>query len=376
VRKLKWLLTLLSIFVMARMATFLAGVPTPPPPSDDARRARRAVLSRAQVFVDRLPDIASLDFTRHPDDEAPFSAGKPVACRFVPEPVSGTTPKFTCRLETGELVKVKYGRTPEIPAEVGATRLLAAIGFATDRVSLVEALRCDGCPPTPFRARQLADALLLSALFERSVDYDRARVFRRVTIERKHPATPIEAESLEGWDFTELDAVKESAGGASRADLDALRLAAVLLAHWDNKAANQRLVCLDPVAEASSTSCVRPLLMLQDLGATFGPRKTNLEGWAEAPVWEDEAACTAGMTTLPYSGATFRPVRISEAGRLRLAGRLRQLSRDQMRRLFATSGFPTDDGGVDGWVNTLEAKIRDVIERPPCPPAQEPLTDH
>ena len=30
-----------------------------------------------------------------------------------------------------------------------------------------------------------------------------------------------------------------------RADLDALRLLARVLAHWDNKSENQRLVCLD-----------------------------------------------------------------------------------------------------------------------------------
>jgi hypothetical protein len=354
------------IFVMARTATFLAGVPTEAP-STAARDARARVFARAQVFLPNPPDIPALDLTRHPADDQPFAPGEPVTCRFVPEPVSGTTPKFKCRLiDSGESIKIKYGRTPEIPAEVGATRLLAALGFATDRVSLVETLHCLGCPPSPFRLRQIADTLLLSSLFERSLRWDVTHTFRRVAVERKFPGTPVEVESIEGWDFTELISVDARAGGADRGDIDALRLVAVLLAHWDNKAANQRLVCLDPLPEESTTACERPLLMLQDLGATFGPSKTDLDRWADVPIWDDAASCSVSMSTLPYQGATFKPVRISEAGRARLADRLRQLSRQQMRQLFETSGFPAENG-VDRWVDVLEQKIRAIVERPPCP---------
>jgi hypothetical protein len=366
VRKVQWGITCLVIFVMARTATFLAGVPTEAP-SPAAREARGRVFVRAQVFVPDPPDIASLDLTRHPTDDRPFAADAPITCRYVPEPVSGTTPKFTCRLvDSGETIKVKYGRTPEIPAEVGATRFLAALGFATDRVSLVDTLHCLGCPPSPFRLRQIADTLLLSPLFERSLQWDVAHTFRRVAVERKFPGTPVEVESIEGWDFTELVSVDSRAGGADRADVDALRLVAVLLAHWDNKAANQRLVCLDRLAEESSTECGRPLLMLQDLGATFGPSKTNLARWSSVPVWDDPASCRVSMSTLPYQGATFKPAVISEGGRARLAERLRQLTRHQMRQLFETSGFPAEDG-VEAWVNALEQKIRAIVDRPSCP---------
>jgi hypothetical protein len=40
-----------------------------------------------------------------------------------------------------------------------------------------------------------------------------------------------------------LPLVDPAKGGATRAELDALRLTAILLGHWDNKASNQRLVC-------------------------------------------------------------------------------------------------------------------------------------
>jgi hypothetical protein len=365
VRTLQWGIACLAIFVMARTSTFLAGVPAVAP-SEAAREARGRVLARARVFVKPALAIPTLDLSRHPADDDPFRRDAPLTCRFIPEPATGTTPKFTCELPSGEDVKIKYGRTPEIPAEVGATRLLAALGFASDRVSLVDTLRCVGCPPSPYRLRQLADTLLLSGLFERALRYDTIRTFHRVTVERKFPGTAVEAESIEGWDFTELVWVDPRAGGADRADLDALRLMAVLLAHWDNKAANQRLVCLDPVPKHESTNCQRPLLMLQDLGATFGPTKTNLDRWREAPIWADPAACIVSMDTLPYAGATFKPVAITEHGRRRLADRLRQLSRPQLRTLFETSGFPADRG-IEAWVDALEQKIRMIVDRPPCP---------
>jgi hypothetical protein len=367
VRKVKWGVTLVAIFVMVRVASFLAGV-APEMPSEAARLERGKAFARARVFLPDVPDISSLDFTRNPTDDRAFLKDSPVTCRFVPEPVKGTTPKFACELPDGEIVKIKYGRTPEIPAEVGATRLLSALGFAADRVSFVRTLHCVGCPPTPFRLRQIAETLLLAGFFERTLDYDVVRTFADVAIERKFPGTPIEAESIEGWDFTELMWVDPKKGGADRGEIDALRLVAVLLGHWDNKAANQRLVCLDPVPKDASTSCTRPLLMLQDVGATFGPSKTNRERWANVPIWEDAATCTTGMTSLPYHGATFRPVQVSEAGRLLLAGRIRQLTRQQMFDLFEHAGFARH-GDTHAWVSVLEEKIRAIVDRPPCPSA-------
>jgi hypothetical protein len=368
VRKLKWGVTFVAIFVMARAASFLAGVPTRSP-SEAATRARGQALAKARVFVPSPPDIRLLDLTQHATDERPFPADAPLTCRFVPEPVKGTTPKFDCELAGGEIVKIKYGRTPEIPAEIGSTRLLSALGFAADHVSFVRTLHCVGCPPTPFRVRQFAEMLLLSRFFEQTLDYDTTRTFEDVAVERKFPGTSIEAESIEGWDFTELNWVDAKAGGASPGEVDALRLTAVLLAHWDNKASNQRLVCLDRVPKESSTSCPRPMLMLQDLGATFGPSKTNLDGWAAAPIWEDEATCRVGMTSLPYQGATFRPIEISEAGRRILAARLEQLTAEQMDNLFEHAAFPMDRDSPETWASVLARKIRAIVDRPPCPSA-------
>ena len=72
------------------------------------------------------------------------------ACTFVITELGGTAPKFDCLLENGDRIRVKYGRTPEIPSEVAAARLLHALGFGADDVMLVEKLRCYGCPAEPF----------------------------------------------------------------------------------------------------------------------------------------------------------------------------------------------------------------------------------
>jgi hypothetical protein len=366
VRKLAWLLTILAIFVMARASSFLAGVPAETP-SEAARVARGQAFARARVFLPDAPDIARLDLTQHATDDRPFPRETPITCRYIPEPVKGTTPKFACELPDGEVVKIKYGRTPEIPAEIGATRLLSALGLAADRVSFVRTLHCVGCPPTPFRLRQFAETMLLTRFFERTLDYGTMRTFEHVAVERKFQGTPIEAESIEGWDFTELESTDPKVGGAPREEIDALRLVAVLLAHWDNKAANQRLVCLDEVPKDASTSCTRPLLMLQDLGATFGPSKTNLDRWSAAPIWEDETNCRAGMTSLPYQGASFRPVQISEGGRVRLAEKLRRLTKTQMQNLFEHAGFPLKGDPANAWASVLERKIDAIVNRSPCP---------
>ena len=72
-----------------------------------------------------------------------------VRCRYLDGPARGTTAKFDCVLADGEVVKVKYGHTGEIQAEIAASRLLTALGFGADRMYLVPRLRCYGCVRTP-----------------------------------------------------------------------------------------------------------------------------------------------------------------------------------------------------------------------------------
>ena len=316
-----------------------------------AEHERDAALARAAVFVhDARPELVR-------QDSAPLTE---LACRFAPTPISGTTPKFTCELEDGTSVKVKYGSTPEVPAELAASRLLRALGFGADRVRLAERVRCYGCPSSPFYVRQIAEWWHVDNLAGKRPDYGTHRDFMGAAVEWKLDGDSIDGD-IEGWSFFELDRIDPARGGATRADVDALRLMAIFLAHWDNKSANQRLVCL---SRSSNGACARSLIMLQDVGATFGPRKVDLGDWRRVRLWADDVGCRVSMASFPYDGGTFgKDVTISDRGRQVLARRLAALSRADVEALFMSARFP---GRIDDWVAAFEEKVEQLVNRR-CP---------
>jgi hypothetical protein len=269
---------------------------------------------------------------------------------------------------------VKYGPGSEVPAEVAATRLLTALGFGADTVTLAGRLRCYGCPTEPFVTAKVVGATRTEPLYERLVDDDSFEEFEWAGIEQKFAARPIESESEKGWAFFELDSVDPSKGGAPRAHVDALRLLAVFLAHWDNKAENQRLVCLSE-SWPEGTRCPEPFLLLQDLGSTFGPKRVDLDGWGASKIWQDRMACMLSMDELPYSGGTFGPTRVSERGRRFLAKLLEQLTDAQLADLFTDARFDKPRNALRGsapiaeWVRVFKARVRTISEGPPCPDA-------
>jgi len=328
-----------------------------------AWKAREALIARAKVFVSDSPPVGPRELAHTMDS---------LSCDFIPKRTSGTTPKFDCRLANGKLVKIKYGWTRERHSEVAATRLLTALGFGADRMSIVRKVRCNGCPAWPFEFRVLAEQFLLTSLFERAIDHGRHRDFEWAAVEEKLEGRSVEVDSFKGWDWRELDLVTPAAGGASRAELDALRLMAIFLAHWDAKASNQRLMCLGQ-PERDKEGCDAPHLLLQDLGATFGPSKVEYEHWAALPIWTDAAACVVSMHDLPYHGAGFPTVHISDEGRLLLGRRLARLSAAHIQSLFEGARFPDPLSGVvpaadlSPWVGAFQWKVKQIVDRPHCP---------
>src|SRR5690242_14478085 len=65
-------------------------------------KAREALIPRARVFP-----------ASPPRDPHPLDPLQPVECEYVPKSTKATTPKFDCRLSDGQVIKVKYGWTPE-----------------------------------------------------------------------------------------------------------------------------------------------------------------------------------------------------------------------------------------------------------------------
>jgi hypothetical protein len=350
-----------------------------PVPGVTSTRPARAAETRVVSSEDRLDAIARARVWHEPASGAgsgrlpPLTVIDELSCRFVLKRLSGTTPKFNCVLSTGEEVRIKYGKGAEIPAEAAATRLLRALGFGADEITLVRRLRCYGCPLEPFTTSAAVQTVRASEVYERVLDYDDAHDYEWVALERKYDAWPIESATLEGWAFPELDRVDAAKGGAPRAHVDALRLVAVFLAHWDNKSDNQRLVCAARDWPGGQP-CAAPLLMLQDLGATFGPRKINLRRWRASTIWADRGRCRITMRHLPYSGATFQDTRVSEDGRQLAARLLARLTDDDIADLFRGARFDqrrglfSDVRPVAAWVDAFKSRVRLISEGPPCPP--------
>jgi hypothetical protein len=306
--------------------------------------------------------IEQADLTVNPPGPNALAPDRDVPCRFKVSVVGGATPKFECVLPGGEEVKVRYGHSnPEIPAEIAATRLLSALGFPTDRLYAVRSVGCSGCPRYPFPALRCYRRLHLEWACMPFRNDSAVRSFSPVVVELRHPGIRIESFPDEGWAWYELDQI-DSRVGAPRAHVDALRLMAVFLAHWDNKAANQRLVC-EAGATREDGTCARPVALVQDLGGSFGPFKSDLARWPTAPMWSDARACMVTMEGMPFKGGTFPSRRISESGRRMAADLLSQLSRGQVRGLFAAAGFRD----VDGWVRAFESRVGRVRDAGPCP---------
>jgi hypothetical protein len=336
---------------------------SPPPALEMDADARLRALAEARVWGEPAVPVEKVDFLANPGGTRALP--DELTCRNVERLTRGMTPKIHCALPGGEVVKIKYGAdNGEVFAEVAASRLLAALGFGADDMYVIRRVHCQGCAP-PDAASWVA------GFFSRHPEV----VYEGVALERRMPGAEIRSVEDEGWAWFELAEAQRrhpEAGGASPAELDALRLMAVVLAHWDNKAPNQRLAC-PPGAATRDGGCSRPFALAQDLGATFGPGKVDLEAWRAYRVWSDAATCTVSMKTLPFDGATFPDTKISEAGRRFLAARLSRLTSEQMRALFVGARFPEYErhtgNGKDpaAWVAALQDKIRQIVERAPCP---------
>lgn len=328
---------------------------------------RLDALSRAAVW-NAPPPIGRADLAADPKQP------QEITCTFEITQLGGTAPKFDCRSANGDRLRIKYGRTPEVPSEVASAKLLHTLGFGADSVTLVEKVRCYGCPVEPFVTMKTLGFAGAQKLYEKVMDPRDYKDFEWAAVERKHYGRPIETQEVEGWAFFELDLIDAKKGGAPRAHVDALRLLAVFLSHWDNKSENQRLMCLSEKDWPEGGRCARPYAMLQDVGSAWGPRKVDLPEWEKAPLWSDRASCTTSMDALPYRGATFTPVKISDAGRKHLGGLLSQLSDQQIEDLFRSARFDQpigmlsrDSTPISEWVRVFKAKVKLITGGPSCP---------
>jgi hypothetical protein len=319
---------------------------------------RDRVLARAQLWIPT--DIRSLDLKRGPPHPGAFRFRASVRCHHRAVELGGVSPKFACVAPLDDLLKVKYGgNNAEVYGEVAASRLLWALGFGADRMYPVRII-CRDCP---------ADL----GGWSRG---DRFSIFDPALIERQMPGRDFAGD--DGWAWSELERVRHEAGGAPRAQVDALRLLAVLIQHTDSKAENQRLICLGAESTEQARACTRPFLLVHDVGLTFGAanrlndndKAMNLAAWTATDVWKDASRCIGNLPR-SFSGTLEDPV-IGEAGRAFLARLLMQLSDTQLRQLFDAARVhlrlrdPEDiDSGfarTDEWIATFKRKRQSIVD--------------
>jgi hypothetical protein len=116
-------------------------------------------------------------------------------------------------------------------------------------------------------------------------------MFDPATIVRKYPGHKMYENGKEeqGWSWKELD----TANGRPSYERDGLKLLGAFLQHSDNKPPQQRLACdkvhVDEKTQPFTTTCEKPVMMVQDVGATFGgggwftsnsSAKMNLQVWS------------------------------------------------------------------------------------------------
>jgi hypothetical protein len=322
------------------------------------KQLRADLIARSHVW--RPVDVTAMNLRTGPDAAAGgFPPFETVECDYVDRKLAGASPKFACRLSSGDEVKVKHGgQNGEVYGEVAATRLLWALGFAADRMYPVRIV-CRGCPQT-------IGGVLRA---------DGTRLVDPAVIERK-----IGRELLDGWAWQDLDRVDESRGGAPRAHRDALKLLAAFIQHTDSKEINQRVACLDEIPSESGLDCAQPLMMINDAGLTFGRANlfnqnragsVNLAAWSKVPVWKGRSGCTANLAG--SATGTLKDPAISEEGRQFLADLLTQLTDAQLRDLFEVSrinlrtraaGDPQSGlATADEWINAFKEKRDQIVNR-------------
>ncbi len=348
-----------------------------------------APVAVAEADIMKGPDQNKKQFQLHFNDK--------VICDFVTpgSKMGGKTPKFECkitRVESSdgrvqtltpdmdeEPVKVKFGNEDnEVYAEIVATRLMWALGYFADAWFPVR-VECHNCPENPESGSGPAGT----------------RTFDPANIVRKFPWHKMTeaGKDDQGWSWKELD----TANGRPTYERDGLKLLASFMKHSDNKPPQQRLTChkvdVDEKTQPPTTSCDKSVMLVQDVGATFGgggaftsntSAKMNLQVWSSTKLWDKvgtEGApkqCQAALSKSLTAHDGLNNPMISEEGRRVDAGLMFQLSDPQIEDLFKASRaaempkYHNSDGtfksGVDEasvvkqWVQAFKQKREDLAK--------------
>lgn len=271
----------------------------------------------------------------------------------------------------------------EIYGEILGTRLLWALGFAADHMFYVRETHCHGCSINPFKDREQDPSTL-----------NKPRVFSPTAIEKKFGGESIflqetveamerrdpeatEPRLIEGITFKEM--MKNLPQDPTQKyyqfrDRDALRLLAVFMQHKDLKGPNNRLVC--PSVDATGKCVGQAVMMIQDIGASFGVGvrnlhlfKVELSRFISEPVWKDPTKCQASLSVALMPDSSMSNPVISEHGRKFLAQLLAGFirgpeGRNRVRAIFRAAHIDERGLGetVEMWTDAFIARAQTIIQ--------------
>jgi hypothetical protein len=366
-------------------------------------KERVEYIRRARVW--EPTDVASKDLYNGPEGELKLGVGQEVACDFVPKPLAGWTEKFLCRLDSGRIVKVKYledERFKEAFGEVLGTRLSWALGFYADKMLPVRVI-CRNCPKRPWNyvnartnRRALDDQGLIRS-FPSEAEIGTYE-FDPAAIEERIDAVPIEQRKDQGWSWKSLARVDASLGGATKAEIDALKLLNAFVQNADNAHEQNTLACPRSELvedERRGVTCRRPILYVDDLGAVFGrgggttrhAGRVDYAGWKARRVWRSTESSKARLASIGwvFNPTTLIDPSISEEGRALLSKLLAELSDAQIADLFRAArieklhqtmpdgAFGRREVTVDDWVKLFKEKREEIATHSGCRPSRRPV---
>ncbi len=342
-------------------------------PADDDRTVTNAdrdeALARAQIWIPPSVPVAAAYFGVDP--AYPARADMPLQGQHPWRHDAKVRLSARKRRDGPRQVPVRGG---EIPAETATSALLRALGFGADEVHLVQRLRCYGCPDEPFLTMKATELTGSASLYERSIDFDTFKDFEWVSIERKLPAPSIETEDIEGWGFFELEKVDSAKGGAARVRTSMPCGCLPSSSHTGTTSQRISASCVSRRTGRKGPRAHGRCCLLHDVGATFGPRKLDLDVVGEG-------GDLAGPRDLHGLDARVAARRRDVSRNSRPRGRSPVFGpatfaalRTSAHRLvcrrpasITTVGRLNPARPVGDWVRVFKQKVTAITEGPPCP---------
>jgi hypothetical protein len=287
-------------------------------------------------------------------------------------------------------IKIKYLSPPspnqdprfnEVFTEVAANRIMWLLGFPFDRVYPVGSVSCVGCGKDPFRNRLQTNKASLG---------DSPVVFNVASVSRGAPWKRIEADGDATWSWILTNRFYADGEWThqQKVEYDAYRLALGLIHFFDCPDKQNRLVCANwqTVGSGQPKVCEHPLILVHDLGSTFGTAKsvsfmgTNPRGrfsaWRGQTVFRNLQNCElrASFGGDPRVLKEAQDLMVQRLAVLDAAtvnsifriARFQIMDREQLQRLRHSHEVDVERASLDEWTRVFLDRIQEIRTAQHC----------